>query len=319
MSRYRDQVVEAASAVEILGPLRYAWLGVRSRAVPAPVRRALSPDEQRAKLRSFVAEQLYWSFYCCGRVVPARWGAPEAVAADPRLVTAIAAAGASLRHGPPEWTVQRVDGGTAVVSAKGVRARAPLAACRADGPLMPGTAVRLPAAPQPTPGDRTITGDAGSVTGEAVRVYWHVVHAGAASLAHAMATKLNAERVPFRLKVVDHPSRFDRCDAAVLFVTPAAFCDLRAWFASLGAESAPLLRPHVPAFTFPLAPGVGLAEDAGGRSFGERRCAWLAEGILEAHERGGSSVDAVAARFARAGVDLDHPYREPALTGPHVL
>jgi hypothetical protein len=206
------------------------------------------------------------------------------------------------------------------VSSDGVRARVRLDACRAEGALEPGAAVSLPAAwPAISPGYRSVNGDAGADAGVVVRVYWHVAYSGAVALVRALTAKLNAARVPFRLKVADHPSRFDRCDAAVLYVAPAVYTGVRTWLASLASESASLMCPRVPAFTLPLAAGVGVAEDAVGDSFGQRRCALLAEGILEAHERGTAAVDAVSACFARAGVDLDAPYLEPSLAGRHVL
>lgn len=321
MSRYREQVAEAVGAVEILGPLRYAWLGVRSRVVPAAVRRELSPDEQRAALLRFVAQQLYWSFYCRGRAVPPRWLAPEAVSADPRLALAIAETDVSRGGRQPGWTLERIEDGIAVVTANGMRARAPLDICGAEhGALEPGAAVTLPAgAPAISPGYRSVVGRAGYDAGAVIRVYWHVTYGGATALVRALTAKLNAERVPFRLKVADHPSRFDRCDAAVLYLGHAAFCGLRTWLASLASESASLMRPTVPAFTLPLAPGVGLAEDAGGDSFGQRRCALLAEGILAGHDRGSARVDTAIAHFARAGLDIDQPYLEPALAGRHVF
>jgi HopA1 effector protein family len=84
------------------------------------------------------------------------------------------------------------------------------------------------------------------------------------------------------------------------------------------------LQPHVPAFTLELAPGVGLSEnDPEAESFGSRRCALLAEGIVRAHEQGivrdSARVDAVAARFVEAGVLIDAPYLDPSLAGRHVL
>ena len=70
-------------------------------------------------------------------------------------------------------------------------------------------------------------------------------------------------------------------------------------------------------------PGVGLAEDPDGESFGVRRCALLADGVVRAHEQRlvttDERVDAVAARFAEDGVAIDAPYLEPALKGRHVL
>jgi hypothetical protein len=153
-----------------------------------------------------------------------------------------------------------------------------------------------------------------------VRVYWHVGPAGAPALMRALTARLNAEEVPFRLKVADHPFRLDRCDAAVLYLPAAAFPALRETLEGLAAGLTAHLRPRIPAFTLRLAPGVGLAEDDGAaESFGTRRCRLLAEGIVRARAEGVPAVAAVAERFAAAGVSLDAPYRDPSLSGRHVL
>jgi len=326
MSRYREQVADAIRAIEIVGPLRYAWLGTRNRAQPPAVRDDLDAQEQREHLLSFIRHELYWSFYCRGGVVPAAWRAPQVASADPELALAIESADTGRGGWERDWTVERVDGSEAVVTANGLRTRVPVAVCRIDrGALEPGARVGLPAKrPTVSPGYLSIVGDAGDTAGALVRVYWHVAHSGAPKLVQALTSRLNREQVPFRLKVGDHPSRFDRCDAAVLYMGHGDFSRERAWLASLAVEQASSLRPSIPAFTFELAPGVGLAEDDRQRhSFGERRCALLAEGILQAHELAASSIDArvaaVVARFRRAGVEIDAPYLEPSLAGRHVF
>jgi hypothetical protein len=90
------------------------------------------------------------------------------------------------------------------------------------------------------------------------------------------------------------------------------------WEIARGLEAC--LRPHIPAFTLELVPGVGLAEDEGqGESFGVRRCQQVADGIARAHEQRAPGTDAVVARFAEAGVMIDAPYLDPSLDGRHVL
>ena len=329
MSAYRDQIADAIDAVTILAPLRYAWLGRRNRVPPPAVRDGLDGPARRQYLLSCVREELYWSFYCRGGVVPARWGEPQPVAADAALLSAIA--GANRRRGgwEPGWRVERIDGGDAVVTSSRLRARAPKAACRpAAGAVEPGAAVSvaMPAElPELSPGFVTIVGDAGDEGEDGmVRVYWHVTCRGAPAVVHALTSKLNAEAVPFSLKVADHPLRFDRCDAAVLYLRLDAFAALRPFLEALALQLAGLLRPRVPAFTLALAPGVGLAEDGrAGTSFGTGRCALVSEGILAAYERRearpAARLEAVVAAFARAGVEIDAPYRNPSLMGRHVL
>lgn len=329
MSPYREQVAAVLRAVSIRGDMRYVWLGRASRPLPEAVQAELDEAERRSYLVACLREELYCSFYCHGSPVPARWGEPQAVAADPWLLGALSDANRGRDGWEDGWTVDRLDGGETVVTGARLRTRVATADCRAlDGPLRPGALVslRVPKElPALSPGFYTAVGDVAGATDfqAVVRVYWSVTRASAPLLVRALTTRLDAARVPFRLKVADHPSRLDRCDAAVLYVPLAAFGSLRTGLREVAAELAPRLRPTVPAFTLRFAPGVGLAEDDGtGDSFGVSRSALLADGIVRAHERGLTRVaalDAVAGRFAEAGLELDAPYREPSLAGRHVL
>lgn len=330
MSRHRDQVAAALAAVTIRGPARYAWLGRGSRPLPASVGAHLDEAGRRGYLVACLREELYWSFYCRGAPVPARWGEPESVSADPWLVEAMSRANTGRGSWEPGWTVERLDGEEAVAASAQLRARIPLGDCRAlaDG-IAPGApvAVRLPKElPSLSPGFSTIVSDAprGAEWQQSiVRVYWNVGPAGAPALVRALTSRLNRREVPFRLKVADHAFRLDRCDAAVLYLPAGDFAALRGTLRQLAATRSAQLRPEVPAFTLELAPGVGAAEDGGdGESFGVRRCALLADAIVRAHELGAAgpaALDVVATRFAEDGVQLDAPYLEPSLAGRHVL
>jgi hypothetical protein len=155
-------------------------------------------------------------------------------------------------------------------------------------------------------------------------VYWNITRAGAPALVRAIASRLNAERAPFRLKVANHRFRLDRCDAGVLYLSGPSFDALRPALAEIARSLSAHLGPGIPAFTLELAPGVGLAEASrDGESFGARRCALVAEAITWAHARGitgaAERLDAVAARFDQAGLQIDAPYLEPSLAGRHVL
>jgi hypothetical protein len=157
-----------------------------------------------------------------------------------------------------------------------------------------------------------------------LRVYWHVTRTGAPALMRALTGQLNAADIPFRLKVADHPHRLDRCDAAVLYLPGASLEPVRETLLAVAAGLTAHLRPSIPAFTLAFAPGVGLAEDDGGaESFGTRRCRLLAEAVVRAHADGltdaGARMAAVEQRFAEDGVEIDSPYREPSLSGRHVL
>ena len=331
MTRYREQIAAALHAATVLGPTQYAWLGRRSRRVPATLLAEMEGAERRTYLVTCLREELYSSFYCHGRPVPARWGALQPVSSNPWLVTAMSEANTGRGSWDPGWTVQRLDREEAVVTARRLRMRVPLTECLASGEVCPGSevSVRLQKGlPAFSPGFYTALGDAAPVTSASsagvLRVYWNVGRAGAPALMGALTSRLNAERIAFRLKVADHPVRLERCDAAVLYLPSEAFARVREPLRHVAAALADNLRPTVPAFTLELAPGVGLAEDSGtGESFGLQRCAVLADAIVRAHERGiarpEERVATVATRYAEDGVSIDAPYRDPWFGGRHVL
>jgi hypothetical protein len=331
VNRYRDQVAAALGAVTIAAPTRYAWLGRRSRALPATIDAELDEPERRSYLVSCLREELYHSFYCHGGPVPARWGEREQVSADPWLVEAMSQANTGRGSWDPGWRVERLDGYEAVIATPHLRARVPVGDCRAAaGPVRPGAAVsiRMPRElPELSPGFHTVLSDAPvapASSAGAVRIYWNVARSGAPALVSALTSRLNGEGAPFRLKVADHPIRLERCDSAVLYLEGEIFREVRDALREVAAALTAQLRPQIPAFTLEHAPGVGLAEeDGGGESFGVRRCALLADAIVRTHERrivrAAARVEAVAARFAEDGVLIDAPYREPSLAGRHVL
>ena len=219
--------------------------------------------------------------------------------------------------------------GKAVLRSARLRVRAPVANCfTGSHRLEPGlgASVRLPREfLSLSPGFVALTaGAAAALDAGVVRVYWNVTPRGVSSLVRAVTARLTADAVPYRFKIADHPLRFDRCDAAVLYLPADRFGAVREPLAAIAASLAGRLAPATPAFTLPLAAGVGLAEDDGaGESFGVRSCTVLADGMLDAHalgaRRGARRLAVVLERFASAGVDIDAPYRHPALAGSHVL
>lgn len=331
MNRYREQVAAALRAVTIRGPTRYAWLGRASRPLPASVDADLDDADRRRYLISCLREELYTSFYCQGRPVPARWGEPEPISADPWLSTALSQANTGRGSWDAGWTIQRLENEQAVVTSDRLRARVPIGDCRTQsGAVRLGAvvSVRLPKElPSLSPGFFTVVSDTApdrSPSARIVRVYWNVDRAGAPRLVGALTSRLNAAGVPFRLKVADHPFRLERCDAAVLYLEGDVFLALDKTLRDVTSALTAQLRPRIPAFTLDLAPGVGLAEgDGHGESFGVRRCAVLADGIVRAHTHGivdpDAQLEAMADRFAEDGVQIDAPFLEPSLASSHVL
>jgi hypothetical protein len=329
VSPYREQIAAALRAVTIRGPARYAWLGRTSRRLAGALEAAMDDTARDAYLVTSLGHELYASFYCRGRPVPARWGEPGPFAPDPGLAAALSEANTGAGSWQAGWTVERIEDDEAVVTSD-VRARLGLQDCRAPGGVRAGAAVQIRVPKEHlwlAPGFYTALSDATVDVESAraiLRVYWNVTPSGAPALMRALTTRLNASEVPFRLKIADHPFRLDRCDAAVLYLPGASFEAVRSTLLGVAGELAPHLRPSIPAFTLELAPGAALAEhDGGAASFGTVRCQLLAEAIVRAHHRGvtelSERIAVVAECFAEGGVKIDAPYREPSLAGRHVL
>jgi hypothetical protein len=332
MSPYRDQVTAAVRAVRIRSPAGYSWLGHRRRPLRASLLAQMDRSERRRHLAACISEELYASFYCPGGPVPARWGKAAPLAADPWLTTALSDANTGHGSWEPGWIFHSLDGDQAVVATPRLRVRVPAADCNVGegGSIAPGVAVsvRMPKElPALSPGFFMVLSeavfDASSPAG-IVRAYWHVTPTGAPALVRALTLRLNAKNAPFRLKLADHPARFDRCDPAVLYLPADAFRPLRATLRQVATSLTASLHPRIPSFTLALAPGVGLAESPGtGQSFGLSRCELLADGIVSADEEAikqdAARVARVIASLAANGVQIDAPYLEPSLDGRHVL
>ena len=145
-----------------------------------------------------------------------------------------------------------------------------------------------------------------------VRVYFHCGPESAVSLVSALTAALNRFQVPFQLKTPATPALYGRTDAAVLYLGVRYF-PIAARIVAMARETI-ALESATPMFTKRLWPGIGAAVEPGsGDSFGSHRCRLTAEGIVgvwrgEAAQEIAKRMAAVAARFAVAGLDLNHPW-----------
>jgi hypothetical protein len=271
-----------------------------------------------------VRGRLYESFYSTGGVVTigesaAGVGRPP----DPSLVASLSEANAGRGSWGRGWRLEGVDEDRLIVSRDGIRVRVRRLECRPRRVAQRiGTELSValpPELPALSPGFFTVLGDVDlpSVAPDLiVRLYFNVSYAGAAGLVAEITGTLNRARVPFRLKVVDNPDRFGRCDAAVLYLDADATHRRPPLFRRLVDGCSDGLQPRTPVFTRQVAPGVGLGEQRGdaAESFGMRRCRILAEGLVDAHERRIRDVEprllVVEHHFDEAGIDLDAPYLE---------
>jgi hypothetical protein len=323
VTRYRAQVAEVLRAIVIRSGHRFSWLGDTSDALPTRLATALPAEIVRADLVRGLAKRLYESFYCEGRVVPVHAPGADTARPDPAVVVALFAANAGRGTWERGWRLDAVEGGALVVARDGLRVWAPESECRIGGGALrlgAPVAVRLPSAlPAISPGFFTVVGNADLAPGRGdliARLYFNVSCAAGPALVARLTRMLNGACVRFRLKVVDHPDRFTRCDAAVVYLHAG---DLRARRRLLSATvraGSVELEPGTPAFTKRLADGVGIAEErvGGNDSFGMRRCRVVADAAIAAHELGIRDLPGrsrlVERHFADAGIDIDAPYLE---------
>ena len=333
MSVFREQVAEALRAVRVTSPTSFTWFGQPAVPLRRAVRSSLSPGAARGLLVRRLASELYESFFTPGAPVPHNPDEVDAGHADAAFAAALSDANAGTGGWSDGWRVVDADDDVVVVERDGLRLRGAPSDLRqaARGSPAPGTAVlarRPKELRDASPGFYVALGDVGrrrDPQAVEVRVYFHLTAAGAVALLATATRLLNDERVAFSVKVVDHPRRFARCDAAVLYLEQDGFARARAPLRAVVAACAPHLRPATPTFTKRLAPGVGIGEHAPalGPSFGSGRCRLLAEGIADAAEQRltlpADRVEAVARRFARSGIDLDAAHLAAAGRDDYVL
>jgi hypothetical protein len=316
-----------AEAVDVQPPHGFSWLGREVAGLDARARALLSPEQARRHLVASLQFQLYHSFYCAGTVVAAPAGSPGEREPE-AFVHSLSAANCGMGRWQPGWTVQEVRADSLTATRDGLTVGARFAECRPSGA---GLAAGDPVALRfPKESDRRSIGfymafgdrELEESNGGVVRVYWHVRAEGAVRLIRLLTSFLNRDGTPFLLKVVDHPDRYVRCDAGVLYLgdwPSAALTVARVREALRGS-----LRAATPAFTKALAHGLAVAEDPlAGESFGMHRCRVLGEGLVLAAEGGATAIEerlrVVRERFEDEGIDLARPYLNPGSDAEYVL
>ena len=342
---HREALERAVAATTVLSPTAFAWFGVPQHALAERSAAAMDATAARAYLVYALQTRLYTSFYCLGGASPDGFDAAPAPQLGPSpFVWALSQANRGSGSREPGWTVAAHEDGRVVVERDGLRLWVSPQELHHDG-AVGGEPARPPDALQPgaqvgvrmpkelrrlSPGFYMALGDAAfppdaSQAAGVVRCYWSLRSEGAATLVERLTGALNEAGVAFRLKVIADPEGYRRCDAGVLYTLAPQYELVAPIVADTHRRVEPWLRPASPALTKPLAPGLALAEDpgAGTESFGMNRCRLLAEGIVDAAERGAASVaermEVVAAHFAQAQVSLEQPYLRPGSVDSYSL
>ncbi|UQN08022.1 lanthionine synthetase LanC family protein [Deinococcus sp. QL22] len=322
MSGYLGQVQAVVNAIVIDSPTTFSWYGQRSSQLPLRIRRSITPEVARAHLLATLQNQLYGNFYQIGFVAPTvSDGAGRDTDHLVPLTEALSKANTGQGCWEPGWEVTGLEPGWVMVQRRGLTLHVSEGQyCVLDGrPAEIGgsVSVRLPHESfEVSPGfymalsDQPLIWDGDETL---IRVYWNLRPEAAALLVSSVTTRLNAESIGFRLKVLTAPTQYLRCDAGVLYFLKKDYARAASLLPNICQELGEGLKKETPSFTKVLASGVGLAEDPGqGESFGQHRCQLLAEGLIRAHERNQQTVptrlETVVECFAESGIDLQLPY-----------
>ena len=324
-SPFPEQIAAAVRATEIHRLWAWSWFGERETLIAPTLRSVLSAEMMRAHLVTVVQRRLYSHFYCTGFAVRVEGEPPGPSSPAARATFAGELARANTGAGFVEggWVVAGRRGAQLLVRRNGLT----LAIDEADlvhqrgGSFASGTTVarRMPKELRfAAPGFVMVMGDKflSNHGAPLIRSYWNVKAEGAAPLVAAVTSRLNRSRVPFRLKVVDDPARFSRCDAAILYTAKNDYSAVARVLAAAHREVEAHLGSETPALTKRVAVGLGIAEDpACGASFGEHRCGVLAEAFVRAFEQGqrrtGERSRIVRECFGENGISLERPYLNP--------
>lgn len=145
------------------------------------------------------------------------------------------------------------------------------------------------------------------------RIYFAPRRIEVARLVHELTRVIPRLTAQWALKVATDPAALDRADAVVLYVPDGCRGNV---FDVLYDACVEHVRNASPPFTELLAPGISWSEDPGdGRSFGETRCAWLAEAYWRADAHCSAFSEVAAEVFAEHGVDHRSPHLRSAAPG----
>lgn len=154
-----------------------------------------------------------------------------------------------------------------------------------------------------------------------VRIYFNLRSEGAAAVMSSLTQQLNHLGLPFSFKTLYNPANYDRYDSAVLYFDRNDYNVVLPVLQTVYAENRSYFQPEVPLFTKTLAPGLALAEEPDHKfeteeSFGMNRCQIVANGLLEARQKGDetpeSRMAAILQHFSLLGIEPQRSYLNAA-------
>jgi hypothetical protein len=318
------QVKSVVKATKFYSPTNYSCFGKETAKLSFRIKRAMTPSTARNYLLHKLQSQLYSDFYIRGTASPSVWGNGGSLTGTAGFVETLSAANMGNGNWENDWEIRTVTPGEVVVQRAGLTLWVRPEDCFVPrgSSMEPGTRLSLRFPKELlgiSPGYYLALSNHGNNPKELkrlVRLYWNLRAEGAEPFVRTATGLLNEVRVFFKLKVLNDPRSYTRCDAAVMYIRKEDYPAIADILGRIYPRIAPNLKPSTPIFTKFLAPGIGLAEDPGqSQSFGQHRCRLLADGMIRAYEQGARSLDQrlqiVTDRYAAEGISLSRPYLNP--------
>ena len=334
MNPYLELVAAAVRATGFVRGTAYSWFGELSEPLIPAKRRAVTAETAREYLLSALQSELYDSFYCKGFAAPAERemhrGPVKGIGPFTEELSMANSGEGCWDFG---WEVASVAHAELLLSRAGLELHAKIENCKIpDGTLIePGAQVslRLPKELLSiSPGFYMAVSNCPLNQGDSqtlFRLYWNLTAEGAVPFVRIATLALNRASLPFRLKVVNDPARFTRCDAGVIYILRNDYDRAKEILEGVYQKIAAHLKYAIPAFSKRLAPGLGVAEDVGRAavSFGMHRSRVLADGMLRAYEKGTTQlqdrVQTVVERFAEEGISMEAPFLNPGSSDAYLF
>lgn len=322
MSEHHENVARCIRETVVHSQTSFTCMGQPCSRLAPRVRRAMTAKTARSYLVYQLQSLLYGEFYIRGNLPASNWiqaSSNDAIS----FAQALSRANAGTACQEDGWILVQVKADKAVVRKGGLQLYVQTSECTArDASLQVGSPVSLHLSKElfsASPGYYMALGNRGDIAAETspiVRLYWNLRADGALAFVGSFTRLLNESDIYFRLKVLNDPAAYSRCDAGVLYFHKANHRRVAEAVSALYGSIGRFLNADVPMFTRRIAPGLGLAEDPGTHeSFGQHRCRILAEGIIRAHEEKAKShndrLKIVESQFASEGIRLNEPHLNP--------
>ena len=323
MNDHLQNVINVIRETVIHLPTSFSCLGQRCVRLTPRVQHRMTSTMARNYLLHQLQSRLYSEFYVRGGAAAANWSNGIGTVDPISFVNALSCANAGTGCHESSWTLVRSNATECVVRKDALTLFVRPNECRIEDGcgFEVGSQVHL-LLPKDllsaSPGYYLALSNQcdRSTDGPLVRLYWNLKTEGAAFFVRAFTNVLNEARIFFRLKVLNDPSAYVRCDAGVIYFHKSDHVKMSAALAEVHPRIARCLKPAVPMFTRRISAGVGLAEDPGTQeSFGQQRCRILADGMIRAYEQRAKSLDErlrlVQNRFDAEGIRMTEPHLNP--------